>query len=136
MDYTVGVPGLPRPGLEFVARQALTLRIPLHPTAECPDVEVVMPHLPLICPGRVVAVDGATSPIEDDGRKVALHYDPSAPDRAPRELAIEWDVGGPECWNEYRGYPPFFFEGEPRIVEPIRRVLTSRWSPRPLVRWR
>jgi len=129
MDYMSGVPGLPRTGLDFVARQALTLRFPLHPTAECPDVEVVMMRLPRVCTGRVVSVDGATSPIEDDGRKVALHYDPSAPDRAPRELAIEWDIGGPTCWNAYHGDPPFFLEGEPKTVELVRRVVIAGLPP-------
>jgi len=134
MDYVVGVPGLPRPELNGVARQALTLRIPLHPTAECPDVEVVMLRHPQICPGRVVAVDGATSAIEDDGRRVDLHYDPSAPERAPRELAVEWDIGTPTCWNDYRGYPPFFLEGESKTVELVRRMLTSGQGGEPLSR--
>ncbi len=125
MDYDVGVPGLPKPELDGVARQALTLHLPLHPTAECPDVKVVMVRIPRVCPGRVVGVDGATSGIEDDGRRVELHYNPSAPDRAPRELAVEWDVGSPSCWNEYRGYPPFFLEGNPKTVELVRRTLTA-----------
>jgi hypothetical protein len=67
---------------------------------------------------------------------VALHYDPAAPERTPSELAVEWDVGGPTCWNEYRGYPPFFLEGEPKTVELVHHVLAARWAPRPLWRWR
>jgi hypothetical protein len=116
LDYQSGIPGMPNPGGYMAARQTLTLRFPLHPTAQCPETWVHMPQLSRLCPGRIVSVDGATSRLESDGRWVRLRLDEAPGAAPPRELAVSWDLGGPQCWNEFRGYPPFFLEGDPRTV--------------------
>jgi hypothetical protein len=116
LDYQAGIPGMPNPGGNMFVRQTMTLHLPLHPTDRCPETWVHMPQLFRLCPGRIVAVDGGTSQIEADGQwaRLSLHGAPGA--APPRELSIAWDLGGPQCWNEYRGYPPFFVEGDPQSV--------------------
>jgi len=124
--YAVGMAGMPHSDPSHpLARQTLTLRFPLHPTAQCPDEWISMPRAARICPGRIVDIDGETSLIEGDGRSARLHFDPAAGHEAPREIAIAWELGGPECWNEYRGVPPFFIEGEPQAVELLDHVVMA-----------
>lgn len=127
--YANGVPGMPHTDPSHpLARQTLTLHFPLHPTAQCPDEWVSMPHVARVCPGRIVGIDGATSLIREDGRSARLHFDPAA-GQAPHEIAIAWELGGPECWNEYRGSPPFFVEGEPQAVELLDQVMGPLQPP-------
>lgn len=126
MDYTVGVPGMPIMDPSHPARQTMTLHLPLTMTRECPETWIQMPRMPLLCPGRIMHVEGGAAEIEDNGRAVRLRSnDPSGED-APREVAITWELGGPECWNQYRGYPPFFVEGDPRSVAFLTRILEQQ----------
>ena len=122
-DYSEGIPGMPNPDGRDLSRQTLTLHFPLHPRPECPVTRVVMPRLPLLCPGVIASVDGVPATIEDSGRRVLLRYDtrPGAPQ--PRELAISWELGVPACWNQFRGHPPFVIEGDPDAVPFIERMI-------------
>jgi hypothetical protein len=128
--YANGVPGMPHTDPSHpLARQTLTLHFPLHPTAQCPDEWISMPRAARICPGSIVDIDGETSMIQGDGRSARLHFDPAAGHGAPHEVAIAWELGGPACWNEYRGSPPFFVEGEPRAVELLDQVMGPLQPP-------
>jgi hypothetical protein len=121
-DNEAGIPGMPVPDATRLAAQTLTLHLPLHPRAECPRQWIYLPRLPLVCPGRAVAVRGGAHGISPDGKWVRLDAgDPAL--GADSEVALEWQLGGPECWIQYRGAPPFFVEGAPEVVAPLAALL-------------
>ena len=132
-DNVAGVAGMPPADGRSTARLALTLHLPLHPSPQCPEEWIYMPRLPIFCPGRITGVDGSTSPIEEDGQWARLAFHPADGQRPPRDLAITWDVGGPACWRQFRGYPPFFVEGDPQGVSFLANILAHQqeWGSMP-----
>jgi hypothetical protein len=125
-DDMAGVAGMPAADGRSTARLALTLHFALHPTLQCPEEWIHMPRLPLLCPGRITGVDGRTAPIEDGGQWARLAFHPGDGQPPPRDLAITWDLGGPECWRQFRGYPPFFVEGDPQGVAFLAPLLAHQ----------
>ncbi len=95
-------------------RGRTTLRVPLVPGS---PGRLFMPRLPDLCGGRVVAVTGAGSRVDEDGRAAAL-----SPGGGEVELA--WDLGSPECAHHFpRPRPPFFVEGDAEIVAGLEALL-------------
>lgn len=104
-DYAAVLAGLP--GLN-VRHSILTLHFPLQPKASCPESWFHMPRLPGVCEGRIVSVDGQDATIEAEGRWARLKSEGTP----PHEISMQWEIGGPKCQVEYRGFPPFFVEGD------------------------
>jgi hypothetical protein len=113
----VGLPGMPVPDArKDRPLRRLRLRIPLHARAACPQTMVHMPMRAFACPGRIVSVDGGSAEVERDQRTARLARDPET-GRAATQLVLEWQLGGPSCSMQYRGYPPYFLDGDPEIVQ-------------------
>jgi hypothetical protein len=122
-DFGVSVPGMPVIDSMHPPRQTMTLHLPLQPRPECPEAWIYMPRLPRLCPGRVVGVTGGAAEIEDEGRRARLRLGDPAAGGSPTELVIAFELGGPGCWTEYKGYPPFFLEGSPATVALVSSLL-------------
>jgi len=75
-----------------------------------------MPHIPGL-PGARAPRDGVDADIQSNGRWAHLKRKVGVTGDAPGEVTIRWDLGLPECSVEYRGYPPFFAEGDPESVK-------------------
>ncbi len=82
-----------------------------------------MPRLRRVCPGRIVSVEGVSAEVDPSGRSARMKLAAGTEGQGPRELVLQWELGGPDCLTEYRGIPPFFVEGDPRSVEFLRPVL-------------
>jgi len=124
--WSVRLPGMPIVDAAHLARQTMRLHLPLRARAQAPEEWIYMPRLPLVCSGRIVSVDGGTAGIEESGRWARLRYEPAAAGPTPRELVLEWELGGPGCSNQYRGYPPFFIEGDPASVTLVIDLLKDQ----------
>jgi len=125
-DDGAAPPGMPVVDVRNPPRQIMTLHLPLQPRQQCPEEWVYMPRLYRMCPGRIVGVDGDSSGIDPSGRWAKLKLQPTAAGPAPQELSIAFELGGRDCWSDYRGYPPFFVEGDPAAVAPIAALLEQQ----------
>jgi hypothetical protein len=129
-DYsTPGVirtPGMPRVDPWQIARQTMTVHLPLRPRPECPEEWVYMPRVPPTCVGHIVGVDAGDARPDVSGRLIKLRLGSLADGPAPKELMVAWELGTLECWNSYRGLPPFFIEGSPATVSFLRATLEAR----------
>ncbi len=119
----VRLPGMPTVDPRNPPPQTMTLHIPLKPREQCPEEWVYMPRLWRLCPGRVVNVDGGGAGIDSSGRWAKLKMQKSTTGTTPTEIAIAFEIGGRECWVDYRGYPPFFVEGDPVAVDSLATIL-------------
>lgn len=120
-DTWPAVPGMPAFEGRSPVRQLLTLSLPLKPHDSCPEDWIHMPRDPKVCPGRIVSVDGSATDVSENGTWARLKRDGSN----HREIIIQWALGGPECFNQYSGFPPLFLEGDPRSVEHLKTVLET-----------
>jgi hypothetical protein len=120
------VPGMPFGDAHHPPRRTMTLHLPLKPRDACPQEWIYMPRLPRVCPGHVIGAEGVAAEIESNGRWARLKRKEGAAPDAPAEVSIRWDLGLPECSVEYRGYPPFFAEGDPDSVQLLAHLLTRR----------
>jgi hypothetical protein len=119
------LPGMPRPAMTNLQQPwTLRLRLPLAPQDACPEWTVRLP--PMGCRGHIVSVGGEAQDITDDGLVARVSRARWPPGKAPGDLVIQWDVQSPECQVGYRGYPPFFFEGDPQMVEALSRYV--QWA--------
>jgi hypothetical protein len=76
-----------------------------------------MPGGHLLCRGTIASSPGGPETIEAN-RKTATWTEPT--DGSPGEVRLEWTIGSSECdINAYSGLPPFFFEGDPEVVEEL-----------------
>lgn len=116
------VPGLPEANASHLGRQTLTVRLPLHPSAECPAMWVAMVYVPPMCRGKIEGVDGLAAEVDPGGQWAHLRIDGAHPAGAA-ELAIVWELGTERCWNEYRGTVPYVLEGAPSSVEMLKAIL-------------
>ena len=122
-DTDLSIPGMPVVDPILLARQTLTLHIPLSPRPDCTEESIYMPRLRRVCPGRIVSVEGVSAEVDPSGRSARMKLAAGTEGQGPRELVLQWELGGPDCLTEYRGIPPFFVEGDPRSVEFLRPVL-------------
>lgn len=118
------------PGMPPVRRgQDTTLRIEfaVHFPPDATGVrEVWMPPLRHGCSGRVDDVRGGRSRVVDGGRGALL--DPDGPGAGT--LVLEWRLGTPECGDwAYKGFVPFFVEGEPGSVRTWKTLLAPLLAP-------
>jgi hypothetical protein len=126
-DYDLELPGMPKLDARSRETQIMTIHLNLTPRASCPEEWIYMPRQPGICLGRIVGVDGSPAQVESEGRWVRLKQsEAGAP--TPKEVAIEWELGGPNCTVEYRGYPPFFVEGDPQSAAFLAMTLERQWE--------
>ena len=127
MAYEAGIPGMPTHDGLGIGRQRLTLRFPLHPSEACPEMWVALPRIMTVCPGVIAGVQGEASEVDGRGdRQVRLRYDGNTHPAAPRELTVSWELGVPQCWNDFRGYPPFFVEGSPATTRFVTDLLSDQ----------
>jgi hypothetical protein len=125
-------PGMPMPDVaRDRAPQTLTLELPLHPSEGCPTQDIFMPEVRDACPGRIVAVEGSDAIIEQQGKRV--HLERSA--QGPSKLVLRWELGGPDCYCQYRGQPPFFIAGPPTTTAFLASLLDDRSAPKPRIRF-
>ncbi len=118
------------PGMPPVQRgQDITLRIEFavhFPPNGIGVREVWMPPLAHGCSGRVDDVRGGRSRVVDGGRGAIL--DPDGPGTGT--LVLEWRLGTPECGDwAYKGFVPFFAEGEPGSVRRWKTLLAPLLAP-------
>lgn len=124
-DNDKGMPGMPLIDAHSQATRFMTIHLRLQPRADCPEQWIYMPKQTGVCPGRIVSVDGSNAGIEPGGRWLKLKQPTEA-----RDVAIEWELGGNVCSVEYRGYPPFFVEGDPASTTYLSTVLERQEGPR------
>lgn len=114
-DVSVHVAGLP--GLSRHHARTVTLRLPLGPARGGPS-GIVMPRSGGLCGGRVAAVD--VGEVSADGLRARIGD-------GARRLDLEWRLGAPECAGySWRGFPPFFIEGDPATSAAIEALLRGR----------
>lgn len=124
-------PGMPMPDVaRDRAPQSLTLELPLHPSESCPTQDIFMPEVGEACPGRIVAVEGSDASIDARGKRVRLERTA----RGPTKLVLRWELGGPDCFCQYRGQPPFFVAGPPATTAFVASLLDDRSDPKPRTR--
>lgn len=82
-----------------------------------------MPAVLFVCPGRVVGAEGVLADIAPDGSAAHLRRKEGS---TRGEVALRWELGVPGCSTEYRGYPPFFVEGNPASVQLVSSLLKRR----------
>ncbi len=95
---------------------------------------VLMPQLAEECGGRVIAVPGENSRIDEDGHGARVRPGPDGAGDA--ELILEWDVGSSDCLQSQPSpIVPFFIEAGEKaaaVLEPvIRRREAARQGRRP-----
>jgi hypothetical protein len=125
------LPGMPMPDGTNPKPQTLSLHFPLKPQEACPDFAVSMPRVPLACPGRIVSIGGDASAISQNGRYARVSRSQWPGGTPPGDLVVEWELGRHECGIAYRGYPPFFVEGDVQSVAVMEKLIKIMWPWEP-----
>lgn len=118
-----GLPGMPvSDARKDRPVRRMRLRFPLHARPDCPAMAIDLSAFRDSCPGRIASIDGGSHGVAASQKSALLTRDPAS-GAAPRELVLEWMLGGPDCYVQYRGYPPAFLEGNPEMVDDFGRMI-------------